>query len=132
MNTALAIILENEKGLHLLYRHSLEKAGFQTTIVRTEDQFLQLVHTHTPDLVLFDLATITSARQDAFQQLHRLVQYPRTQVVVTSTTPGHGQNLPSHYEFFLKPVRPAAIKKLAAQVMMRSVMLDMVNEPELV
>ena len=119
---AQALIVENEKGLHLLYKHTLEKAGISCTFVRDAAEATTFLNTETPDIIFYDLSYRNQADAEVLQNLLVNPRFSQTKLIVTSTHPEHERDLNEYCDFHLKPIRPATLKQIAAKLQMKKAM----------
>jgi CheY-like chemotaxis protein len=118
----LALVVEDETALRVIYETVLREMGFEVMEAADGEEALRILGQHSPDLVLLD---ILLPKVDGGQVLHYIHIMPHLQNTATLILTAHSryQSLLTQSEndtFLLKPVRlrdiQAAIRDAVAQL----------------
>jgi CheY-like chemotaxis protein len=111
----LALVVEDEGGLRVIYRKVLEDLGFQ--VVEAPDGSTALNHLDTlvPDLIFLDMLL---PNINGVTVLNHIVTDPRmlhTRIIIVSSNKQFEKIIGNNpmITFVLKPIRPAQIRELA-------------------
>lgn len=118
MHTPQCLVIERESGLHLLYRHTLQRAGYTAHFARSQPETMTILQTLTPHLIFVDIVPGDRDRQllAYLQQAAAMVPV----VVVTGTSALLERDLPQGYHFQLKPLHPNIILDIARESLLVS------------
>jgi DNA-binding response OmpR family regulator len=117
MNKPLALVVEDEYDISLIFARAMQSAGYETEIVRSGDTALTWLSAATPSLVILDLQL---PRVPGTQILHYIRTEPRfsdTRVVVATAYSNMAANLQDRADWVLvKPVNFGQLRNLAARL----------------
>lgn len=113
----LAMIVEDDTGLRLIYRRVLESVNFSVLEAPDGLVALNLLETETPDIVFLDMLL---PNVNGVTVLNHIINTPRLHTMHTVIVSSNKQfekmlrpDLP--ISFVLKPIRPAQIRELALE-----------------
>jgi CheY-like chemotaxis protein len=114
-NAMLALIVEDDTGLRLIYRRVLESINFSVLEAPDGLVAMNLLETQTPDIVFLDMLL---PNVNGVTVLNHIINTPRLQNIHTVIVSSNKQfekmlrpDLP--ISFVLKPIRPAQIREFA-------------------
>lgn len=114
----LALVVEDELALQILYGRILQKSGFNVLVANDGNEAISILQETEPDLLLLDirmpnangLTVIDYVRNADFQRMHIVV------ATATKEFERYTHVLPS-VQFLLKPVLPPQLLEIAEQVL---------------
>jgi CheY-like chemotaxis protein len=114
----LAMVVEDDQALRFIYQRILSHAGFEVLEAPDGAQAVELLKENAPDIVFLDILLPGVNGQAVLNYLKNAPHLSKTQVVIVSSNRRFEQLLESatQGQFFLKPIRPAEIRSLLAQV----------------
>jgi DNA-binding response OmpR family regulator len=105
MSDLLALVVEDEFDLSVIYEKAVAQAGFETEVIRSGDMALTWLSSAKPDLVVLDL---NLPRVPGTEILHHIRNDPRlkkTRVVVITAYPDLAKNVRGEADqVLLKPI----------------------------
>jgi CheY-like chemotaxis protein len=107
----LALILEDERDVLLLFQEAMSIGGFETLIADNAGQAIRLLETNTPDIALIDLNMPGRPGTDVLEYINqtpRLAQLKR--IVVTANTLAESLVERLGADLFL--VKPVSVREL--------------------
>jgi DNA-binding response OmpR family regulator len=114
MDKPIALVVEDEYDISLIFARALQSAGYETEIVRSGDTALTWLRAATPDLMILDLQL---PRVPGTQILHYIRTEPRLaeiRVIVATAHPNIAATLPDRADWVLiKPVNFGQLRNLA-------------------
>jgi DNA-binding response OmpR family regulator len=114
MDKPIALVVEDEYDISLIFARALQSAGYETEIVRSGDTALTWLRAATPDLVILDLQL---PRVPGTQILHYIRTDPRLadiRVIVATAHPNLAATLQDRTDWVLiKPVNFGQLRNLA-------------------
>ena len=118
----LALIVEDEYNVSLVFSRALRAAGFKVEIVRAGDAAVEWLASARPDIVVLDLNLPHVAGKDVLQYIradHRLAGMP---VIVATAYARLAENLHDRVDRVLfKPIGFRRLRDLAARLVQKSV-----------
>jgi DNA-binding response OmpR family regulator len=110
MNNFLALIIEDDPKLSLIFAKALEAAEFQTEMVHDGKLALERLENIAPSLVLLDLHLPYISGVDILRQIRADHRLDDTQVVITTADPLMAENL--RFEADLVLLKPVSFHQL--------------------
>ena len=114
MDKPIALVVEDEYDISLIFARALQSAGYETEIVRSGDTALTWLRAATPSLVILDLQL---PRVPGTQILHYIRTDPRLaeiRVIVATAHPNIAAALQDRADWILiKPVNFGQLRNLA-------------------
>ncbi|MBN1979173.1 MAG: response regulator [Anaerolineae bacterium] len=114
MDKPIALVVEDEYDISLIFARALQSAGYETEIVRSGDTALTWLRAATPNLVILDLQL---PRVPGTQILHYIRSDPRLtdiRVIVATAHPNIAAALQDRADWILiKPVNFGQLRDLA-------------------
>jgi DNA-binding response OmpR family regulator len=114
MDKPIALVVEDEYDISLIFARALQSAGYETEIVRSGDTALTWLRAATPNLVILDLQL---PRVPGTQILHYIRTDPRLadiRVIVATAHPNIAAALQDRADWVLiKPVNFGQLRDLA-------------------
>ncbi|MBC8099607.1 MAG: response regulator [Armatimonadetes bacterium] len=117
----LALIVEDDASLRVIYRRVLEDLGFKVLEAADGIAALNILETAAPDVIFLDMLLPTI---NGVTVLNHIVTEPSLRqthtVIVSSNKQFERMERPDMgITFMLKPIRPAQIKEIAAAIAQR-------------
>ncbi|MBZ0298954.1 MAG: response regulator [Anaerolineae bacterium] len=117
--TNLALIVEDEAALRIIYEAVLSNLGFEVLQAADGEEAISLLEHFAPSIVFLD---ILLPKVDGSQVLDYIQSTPHLHHTATVVVTAHSRfehiiRLESHDRFLLKPVRPLDIQAAARQVL---------------
>jgi DNA-binding response OmpR family regulator len=81
----LVLLVEDELSIAEPFAHALQRAGFRTTVARTGSEAISQVASHSPDVILLDLALPDRNGRDVCRQIRRDSSVPIIMVTASGT-----------------------------------------------
>ena len=117
MSKPLALIVEDEYDISIIFAKALRSAGFEAEIVRSGDMALTWLAAAVPAIVVLDLQL---PRVPGAKILHHIREDPRlkeTRVIVATAHPRLAEDLRGEADWILnKPVSFGQLRNLAAHL----------------
>lgn len=114
----LALVVEDEAALQLLYGRVLEKTGFNVLTANDGNEAISILHEQEPDLLLLDIRMPKASGLTVIDYV-RNANFVRMHIVVATATKEferYTHVLPSA-QFLLKPVLPPQLIEIAQDVL---------------
>ncbi|NWF67622.1 MAG: response regulator [Chloroflexi bacterium] len=117
----LALIVEDDNALRLIYRQILEPMQFQVLEASNGPEALNLLQSNTPHIVFLDMLLPYINGQTILDYLQTAPHLKNTLVIITTA---HKQfqevarNIPDA-QFILKPIQPAEVREAARRAIAR-------------
>jgi CheY-like chemotaxis protein len=111
----LALVVEDESSLRLIYEVVLTSLGFHVVHASDGHQALEILKANTPAVVFLDMLLPKVNGLTVLDYLHSASHLQHTHIVVVTAHHRFGQSemLRPQDEFLLKPVQPQDIRKAA-------------------
>jgi CheY-like chemotaxis protein len=118
----LALVVEDDHGLRMIYRRILQDAGLEVMEAGDGAVALTLLESRVPDIIFLDMLL---PQVNGVTVLNYIMTEPRlssTRTVIVSSNRQFEQMIRpgSSVQFILKPIRPSQIRELAAAVLERT------------
>jgi CheY-like chemotaxis protein len=114
------LVVEDEDALHLFYQRILKNCGFDSVeLTRNGQEAIRYLADCEPILILLDMRMPVSSGMDVVDYIEQNPRLHGAHVVIASASQSYEQavnRLPSA-QFLLKPVIPAQLSQIAAQVL---------------
>jgi DNA-binding response OmpR family regulator len=115
MSEALALIVEDDEDLSVIFSEALQAAGFKTEIARAGDIALARLAVTTPGVVVLDLHLPRVAGMDILHQIRADPRLTATRVIVATAHPRMAESLRDEADLvLLKPISFSQLRDLAA------------------
>jgi DNA-binding response OmpR family regulator len=116
MGKPLALVVEDEKDISVIFAKALHAAGFKTEIVHTGDAAITWLSSNTPDVVVLDLHMPRVAGTDVLQHIRSEPRLANVNVIIATAYPHMAESLHDAADWiFFKPVSFAQLRDLAAR-----------------
>jgi CheY-like chemotaxis protein len=111
----LALIIEDDAGLRLIYRRVLEDLGYGVREAADGMEALELLDLHTPDLIFLDMLLPKISGVTVLNHITTTPKLRSVHIVIVSSNQQFEKLAHSDLDidFVLKPIRPAQIRELA-------------------
>lgn len=116
----IALVVEDDKTLEVIYRFILERAGFNVLFAADGLQALNILETTTPALVFLDILLPYIHGTEVLRYIRAHERFQNTRVVVVSSIHNYEREL-QHEEFLLKPVHAPVLATIAEETRARFV-----------
>jgi DNA-binding response OmpR family regulator len=115
MSEALALIVEDDEDLSVIFSEALQAAGFKTEVARAGDIALARLAVTTPGVVVLDLHLPRVAGVDILHQIRADPRLAGTRVIVATAHPRMAESLRDEADLvLLKPISFSQLRDLAA------------------
>jgi DNA-binding response OmpR family regulator len=115
MSEALALIVEDDEDLSVIFSEALQAAGFKTEVARAGDIALARLAVTTPGVVVLDLHLPRVAGMDILHQIRADPRLAGTRVIVATAHPRMAESLRDEADLvLLKPISFSQLRDLAA------------------
>lgn len=116
--TNLALIIEDEKPLQIMYSRSVAHQGYETLVASDGREAMDLLRIHTPEIIFLDMLLPYISGEDI---LHYIASDPRfndTHIVIMSSNIEFRmhQSIVPGSEFHLKPLLPSHIQAITTRL----------------
>jgi len=118
----LAVVVEDEEGLRLLYKRILENEGYDVLLATDGEEAIKLLKNHTPRIVFLDMLLPMVNGLDVLQYIASESRLANEALVVIITSASEFEQFTGMVpcsEFVLKPLLPPRIKALAQRAKTR-------------
>lgn len=117
MANRLALIIEDDYDLSIIFAEALQAAGFETQIVRAGDTALMWLSSTTPEVVILDLHLPRVAGTSILQQIRSDPHLTETRVIVATADARLAETLREDADLvLLKPISFTQLRDLAARL----------------
>src|SRR5512133_4204596 len=123
MNTEkpLALIVEDDEDLSVIFSEALNAAGFQTETVRNGQLALDRLHTFTPDVISLDMHLPGVSGLDILKYIRSEKRLAMTSVVVTTADAVMAEQVRETADFVLvKPITFSQLRDLTKRLSSKS------------
>lgn len=122
MGNLLALVVEDERGLHVIYDRLLQNEGYQVIGVTNGAEAIQLLHDMVPHLIFLDMLLPHVNGEKVVDFLRKSPAFHQTRVVIVSSNKqfDHLAGVLPNAEFILKPILPDRIRMIAREVLQQS------------
>lgn len=110
-----ALVVEDDKSLMLLYDQILRKLGFTVVAASDGTEALERLQNHTPVVIFLDLLLPRVNGKAVLDYILNAPHLSKTLVAIISSNQQvvEVQNLPTDVEFYQKPILPKQIREIA-------------------
>ncbi len=116
MSRPLALVIEDEYDVSIIFSKALEAVGFEAQIIRSGDTALVWLSSTTPDLVILDLNLPRVPGADILHYIRGDTRLARTKVIVATAYSRLVDSLQDEPDWILiKPVTFGQLRNLAAR-----------------
>jgi DNA-binding response OmpR family regulator len=117
MTNPLALIVEDDYDLSIIFAEALQAAGFETQIVRAGDTALMWLSSTTPKVVVLDLHLPRVAGTSILQQIRSDPHLTETRVIVATADARLAETLREDADLvLLKPISFTQLRDLASRL----------------
>lgn len=117
--TVIALVVEDERTLEVIYRFILERAGFKVLFATDGQQALDILETTTPNLIFLDMLLPHVHGREVLRYIRKTNRLDSARVVVTSSMQNYERDV-EREEFLLKPVHAPVIARIADETRSQS------------
>ncbi|MFQ3646628.1 MAG: response regulator [Anaerolineae bacterium] len=110
----IALVVEDDKTLEVIYRFILERAGFEVLFATDGQQAISILETTTPALIFLDMLLPHTHGSEVLRYIRATEQLNHTRVVVISSIQNYERDIQQE-EFLLKPVHAPVIARIAEE-----------------
>ena len=116
MSKPLALIVEDEKDISVIFAKALHAAGFETQVVHSGDAAIEWLASHIPDMAVLDLHMPRVAGTDVLQHIRDDPRLAGINVIVATAYPHMAESLHEQADWiFFKPVSFSQLRDLATR-----------------
>jgi two-component system phosphate regulon response regulator PhoB len=116
MKKPLALVVEDERDISVIFAKALHAAGFETQVAHTGDVAIEWLSANTPDMVVLDLHMPRMAGTDVLQHIRSEPRLADVNVVIATAYPHMAETLHEAADWiFFKPVSFSQLRDLAAR-----------------
>jgi DNA-binding response OmpR family regulator len=116
MSKPLALIVEDEKDISVIFAKALHAAGFETQVVHSGDAAIEWLSANTPDVAVLDLHMPRVAGTDVLQHIRKEPRLADINVIIATAYPHMAESLHEAADWiFFKPVSFSQLRDLAAR-----------------
>lgn len=117
MNKPLALIVEDEFDISIVFSRALQAAGFETEIIRSGDVALEWLSSSKPDIVILDLNLPRVTGPEILQHIRADERLAKTPVIIATAYARLAEGLRDQADQVLfKPVSFAQLRDLSARL----------------
>jgi DNA-binding response OmpR family regulator len=116
MDKPLALIVEDEKDISVIFAKALHAAGFETEVAYSGDTAITWLASNTPDVVVLDLHMPRVAGTDVLQHIRAEPRLENVNVIIATAYPHMAESLHDAADWiFFKPVSFSQLRDLATR-----------------
>ena len=116
MDKPLALIVEDEKDISVIFAKALHAAGFETEVAHSGDIAITWLSSNTPNVVVLDLHMPRVAGTDVLQHIRAEPRLANVNVIIATAYPHMAESLHDAADWiFFKPVSFAQLRDLASR-----------------
>lgn len=116
MSKPLALIVEDEKDISVIFAKALHAAGFEAQVVHSGDAAIEWLSSNTPDVAVLDLHMPRVAGTDVLQHIRNEPRLAEVNVIIATAYPHMAESLHEAADWiFFKPVSFSQLRDLAAR-----------------
>lgn len=116
MSKPLALVIEDEYDISIIFARALREAGYEAEIVRSGDTALTWLAAEVPDLVILDLNLPRVPGPKILEHIRGDARFEKTRVIVATAYPRLAAQMRSQADWILiKPVNFGQLRDLAAR-----------------
>jgi DNA-binding response OmpR family regulator len=116
MSKPLALIVEDEKDISVIFAKALHAAGFETQVVHSGDAAIEWLSSNNPSVVVLDLHMPRVAGTDVLQHIRNEPRLADVNVIIATAYPHMAESIQEAADWiFFKPVSFSQLRDLAAR-----------------
>lgn len=117
MGKPLALIVEDEFDISIVFSRALQAAGFETEIIRSGDAALEWLSSSKPDIVILDLNLPCVSGPEILQNIRADERLAKTPVIIATAYARLAEGIRDQADQVLfKPVSFAQLRDLSARL----------------
>lgn len=117
MSRPLALIVEDEYDIAMIFARALQAAGLKTDIVRAGDTALAWLSINTPDIIVLDLGLPNVSGEDVLKHVRADSRLAHAKVIIATAYSILSENIHDNADWILtKPIGFSQLRDLAARV----------------
>lgn len=117
MSAPLALIVEDEYDISVIFSKALQSAGFETKVIRAGDIALAWLSSGAPDVIVLDLNLPHVSGEAILEYIRTDERLASTKVIVATAFPRMAENLQHEADCVLtKPVSFGQLRDLATRL----------------
>ena len=117
MNKPLALIVEDEFDISIVFSRALQAAGFETEVIRNGGTALEWLSSSKPDIVVLDLNLPRVSGPEILQYIRSNAQLAKTPVIVATAYARLAESVRDQADWVLfKPISFAQLRDLSARL----------------
>lgn len=121
MNKPLALVVEDEYDVSIIFAKALKAAGFETQVIRSGDLALTWLSSMTPDVIVLDLNLPNVPGTEILHRIRADARLTSAKVIVATAYPRLAEGLHNEADWVLsKPVSFGQLRELAARLASRA------------
>ena len=114
MGKPIALVIEDEYDISIIFARALRQAGYETSIVRSGDTALAWLSAEVPDLVILDLNLPRLPGTEILKYIREAPRLADVRVIVATAFPRLAETLRGEVDWTLvKPVNFGQLRSLA-------------------
>jgi two-component system alkaline phosphatase synthesis response regulator PhoP len=109
------LVVEDDTALQLFYCYLLEKFGYEVRLAEDGYRAIELLERYTPDLIFLDMRLPQLNGEAVLEYILERPDLAQTYLIVASAASEYARIVDDvdRAEFWLKPIRPAQIQRVA-------------------
>ncbi|MGD2104292.1 MAG: response regulator [Anaerolineae bacterium] len=117
MNDQLAMIIEDNEDLAIIFAEALQAAGFETNIVKDGDAAVASLQTSVPRIIILDLHLPHLSGEQILNQIRDDPRFADARVIIATADPRMADMLKDEADLvLLKPISFGQLRDLAARL----------------
>jgi CheY-like chemotaxis protein len=117
MDKPLALIVEDELDISIVFSKALQAAGFETEVIRSGDTALEWLSSSKPDIVILDLNLPCVSGSEILQHIRADERLTKTPVIVATAYARLAEGIRDQADQVLfKPISFAQLRDLSARL----------------
>ncbi|QPC83211.1 response regulator [Phototrophicus methaneseepsis] len=118
MERDLAIVIEDETALAIMYERILSRVGYRVLMASEGTGGLDLLQAYTPRLIMMDMLLPNINGKDLIDYVVRQPRLKETFILVASSAKEYASALDSvqNGQFFIKPILPRQVMEIAERL----------------
>ena len=117
MSRPLALIVEDEYDIAMIFARALQAAGLKTDVVRAGDTALAWLSINTPDIIVLDLGLPNVSGEDVLKHVRSDSRLANAKVIIATAYSILSENIHDNADWILtKPIGFSQLRDLAARV----------------
>lgn len=115
--TRLALIIEDDPDLGVIFSHALREAGFEPEVARSGEKALERLSKEVPDVIVLDLHLPRMDGVEILRQIRADARLSGVPIIVATADPRMAETLLEQVDLVLiKPVSFGQLRDLAARI----------------